>query len=74
VAISRRPKPSCGRRPTKRAGPISSCDPSTGGEASARGWEAEIVSRTRYSLPVEANAVTRRIIGYIAANVAEDTR
>jgi hypothetical protein len=38
VAISRRPNPSCGRRPTKRARSISPCDASTGGDASARGW------------------------------------
>jgi hypothetical protein len=41
-----------------------------------RPWlEAEIVSRTGYSLPVgQADAVTRRISGYIAVNVAEVTR
>jgi hypothetical protein len=39
------------------------------------GGEAEIVSRTGYSLPVgQADAVTRRISGYIAVNVAEVTR
>ena len=37
--------------------------------------EAEIVSRTGYSLPVDqADAVTRRISGYLAVTVAEDTR
>jgi hypothetical protein len=37
--------------------------------------EAEIVSRTGHSLPVDqADAVTRRISGYIAVNAAEDTR
>jgi hypothetical protein len=36
---------------------------------------AEIVSRTDYNLPVgQADAVTRRISGYIAVNVAEDRR
>jgi hypothetical protein len=36
---------------------------------------AEIVSRAGYNLPVgQADAVTRRISGYIAVNVAEDTR
>jgi hypothetical protein len=45
-------------------------------EAMARpGLEAEIVSRTGHSLPVgQADAVTRRISGYIAVNVAEVTR
>jgi hypothetical protein len=37
--------------------------------------KAEIVSRTGYSLPVDhADAVTRRISGYIAVNAAEVTR
>ena len=37
--------------------------------------EAEIVSRTGNSLPVDqADAVTHRISGYIAVNVAEVTR
>jgi hypothetical protein len=37
--------------------------------------EAEIVSRTGYSLPVDqAEAVTRRISGCVAVNAAEDTR
>jgi hypothetical protein len=37
--------------------------------------EAEIASRTGYSLPVDqADAVTRRISGYIAVNAAEVTR
>jgi hypothetical protein len=37
--------------------------------------EAEIVSRTGHSLPVDqADAATRRILGDIAGNVAEDTR
>jgi hypothetical protein len=37
--------------------------------------EAEIASRTGYSLPVDqADAVTRRISGYIAVNAAEDMR
>jgi hypothetical protein len=37
--------------------------------------EAEIVSRTGHSLPVgQADAVTRRVSGYLAVNVAEDTR
>jgi hypothetical protein len=37
--------------------------------------EAEIVSRTGHSLPVDqADTVTRRISGYIAVNAAEDTR
>ena len=36
---------------------------------------AEIVSRASYSLPVgQADAVTRRISGYIAITVAQDTR
>jgi hypothetical protein len=39
------------------------------------GGEAEIVSRTGNSLPVDqADAVTHRISGYIAVNAAEDTR
>jgi hypothetical protein len=37
--------------------------------------EAEIVSRAGHSLPVDqADAATRRILGYIAVNAAEDTR
>ena len=37
--------------------------------------EAEIVSRTGYSLPVDqAEAVTRRISGCVAVAAAEDTR
>jgi hypothetical protein len=37
--------------------------------------EAEVVSRTGHSLPVDqADVVTRRILGDIAGNVAEDTR
>jgi hypothetical protein len=37
--------------------------------------EAEIVSHAGHSLPVDkADAVTRRILGYIAVNAAEDTR
>jgi hypothetical protein len=37
--------------------------------------EAEIVSRTGYSLPVgQADAGTRRISGDIAVNATEDTR
>jgi hypothetical protein len=37
--------------------------------------EAEIVSRTGYSLPVDqADAVTGRISGCVAVNAAEDTR
>jgi len=37
--------------------------------------EAEIVSRAGYSLPVDqADAATRRILGDIAVNAAEDTR
>jgi hypothetical protein len=37
--------------------------------------EAEIVSRRGHSLPVDqADPVTRRILGYIAVNAAEDTR
>jgi hypothetical protein len=36
---------------------------------------AEIVSRAGYNLPVgQADAVTHRISGYIAVNVAEDRR
>ena len=36
---------------------------------------AEIVSRTGYNLPVgQADAGIRRISGYIAITVAEDTR
>jgi hypothetical protein len=37
--------------------------------------EAEIVSRTGHSLPVDqAEAVTRQISGCVAVNAAEDTR
>ncbi len=37
--------------------------------------EAEIVSRAGHSLPVDqADAVTRRILGDVAVNAAEDTR
>jgi hypothetical protein len=41
----------------------------------ARWLEVEIASRMGYSLPVgQADAVTRRISGDIAVNVAEDRR
>jgi hypothetical protein len=37
--------------------------------------EAEIASRTGYSLPIDqADAVTRRISGCVAVNAAEGTR